>query len=155
MLNYRDSCSFVGWASTKSKRRWRLTQHKHNYFLYAFVAVDYANVIKEHLMQYRKLGNTDIQIPLIGLGTMTWGQQNNLQEACEQMDYALDKGVNFFDAAEMYPVPPRAETTGDTERCIGEWFAQTGKRSEVVLATKVSGRADTRPDWHILEVVHA
>ena len=67
-------------------------------------------------MQYRKLGNTDIQIPLIGLGTMTWGQQNNLQEACEQMDYALDKGVNFFDAAEMYPVPPRAETTGDTER---------------------------------------
>ena len=54
-------------------------------------------------MQYRKLGNTDIQIPLIGLGTMTWGQQNNLQEACEQMDYALDKGVNFFDAAEMYP----------------------------------------------------
>ena len=98
-------------------------------------------------MQYRKLGNTDIQIPLIGLGTMTWGQQNNLQEACEQMDYALDKGVNFFDAAEMYPVPPRAETAGDTERCIGEWFAQTGKRSEVVLATKVSGRADTRPDW--------
>ena len=98
-------------------------------------------------MQYRKLGNTDIQIPLIGLGTMTWGQQNNLQEACEQMDYALGKGVNFFDAAEMYPVPPRAETAGDTERCIGEWLAQTGKRSEVVLATKVSGRADTRPDW--------
>ena len=98
-------------------------------------------------MQYRKLGNTDIQIPLIGLGTMTWGQQNDLQEACEQMDYALNKGVNFFDAAEMYPVPPRAETAGDTERCIGEWFAQTGKRSEVVLATKVSGRADTRPDW--------
>ena len=98
-------------------------------------------------MQYRKLGNTDIKIPLIGLGTMTWGQQNNSQEACEQMDYALNKGVNFFDAAEMYPVPPRAETAGDTERYIGDWFAQTGKRSEVVLATKVSGRADTRPDW--------
>ena len=62
------------------------------------------------------------------------------------MDYAMDKGVDFFDAAEMYPVPPRAETAGDTERSIGQWFAQTGRRSEVTLATKVSGRADTNPD---------
>ena len=98
-------------------------------------------------MKYRKLGNTDIDVPLIGLGTMTWGEQNTLEQACEQMDYALSKGVNFFDAAEMYPVPPRAETAGDTERCIGQWLAQSGKRSEVTLATKVAGRADTRPDW--------
>jgi aryl-alcohol dehydrogenase-like predicted oxidoreductase len=78
---------------------------------------------------------------------MTWGEQNNLQEACEQMDYAVAQGINFFDAAEMYPVPPRPETTGETERCIGEWLTQTGRRSEIVLASKVSGRADTIPDW--------
>ena len=92
-------------------------------------------------MQYRKLGITDIDIPVIGLGTMTWGQQNNLEQACEQMDYALSRGVNFFDVAEMYPVPPRAETSGDTERCIGQWLAQTGRRSDITLATKVSGRS--------------
>jgi aryl-alcohol dehydrogenase-like predicted oxidoreductase len=92
-------------------------------------------------MQYRKLGNTDIDIPVIGLGTMTWGQQNNLEEACQQMDYALTRGVNFFDAAEMYPVPPRAETSGDTERCIGQWLSQTRKRGDIILATKVSGRS--------------
>jgi aryl-alcohol dehydrogenase-like predicted oxidoreductase len=92
-------------------------------------------------MQYRKLGNTDINIPVIGLGTMTWGQQNNLEEACQQMDYALTRGVNFFDAAEMYPVPPRAETSGDTERCIGQWLSQTRKRGDIILATKVSGRS--------------
>lgn len=98
-------------------------------------------------MQYRKLGNTGLDVSLIGLGTMTWGEQNNLQEACEQMDYAVAQGINFFDAAEMYPVPPRPETTGETERCIGQWLTQTGKRSEIVLASKVSGRADTVPDW--------
>ena len=98
-------------------------------------------------MQYRKLGATGIDVPLIGLGTMTWGEQNTVEQACEQMDYSLSRGVNFFDAAEMYPVPPRAETAGDTERCIGQWLSQTDKRSEITLATKVSGRADTRPDW--------
>ena len=87
---------------------------------------------KEYVMQYRKLGSTDIDIPVIGLGTMTWGQQNNLEQACEQMDYALSRGVNFFDVAEMYPVPPRAETSGDTERCIGQWLAQTGRRSDIL-----------------------
>ena len=92
-------------------------------------------------MQYRKLGSTDIDIPVIGLGTMTLGQQNNLDQACEQMDYALSRGVNFFDVAEMYPVPPRAETSGDTERCIGQWLAQTGRRGDITLATKVSGRS--------------
>lgn len=98
-------------------------------------------------MQYKKLGNTDVDVSLIGLGTMTWGEQNTVEQAFEQMDYAVSKGVNFFDAAEMYPVPPKADTAGDTERCIGEWFSQSGKRSEVVLATKVAGRADTKPDW--------
>jgi aryl-alcohol dehydrogenase-like predicted oxidoreductase len=75
---------------------------------------------------------------------MTWGEQNNLQQACEQMDYALSRGVNLFDVAEMYPVPPRPQTVGETERCVGEWLAQTGKRSEVILATKVTGRADQK-----------
>ncbi len=93
-------------------------------------------------MKYRTLGNTELQLSLIGLGTMTWGEQNDLQQACEQMDYAVSRGINFFDAAEMYPVPPRADTVGATERYIGEWFAQSGKRSEVILATKVTGRAD-------------
>ena len=95
-------------------------------------------------MKYRPLGETGLQVPLIGLGTMTWGEQNNLQQACEQMDYALSRGVNLFDVAEMYPVPPRPETVGETERCVGEWLAQTGKRSEVILATKVTGRADQK-----------
>jgi len=95
-------------------------------------------------MQYRPLGKTGIQVPLIGLGTMTWGEQNNVQQACEQMGYALSRGVNLFDVAEMYPVPPRAETVGETERCVGEWFAQTGKRAEITLATKVTGRSDQK-----------
>lgn len=98
-------------------------------------------------MLYKKLGNTGIDVSLIGLGTMTWGEQNNLDEACEQMDYAVTQGVNLFDAAEMYPVPPRAETTGETERYIGEWLSQTGKRADIVLASKVVGRADSAPDW--------
>ena len=98
-------------------------------------------------MLYKKLGNTGIDVSLIGLGTMTWGEQNNLDEACEQMDYAVTQGVNLFDAAEMYPVPPRAETAGETERYIGEWLSQTGKRADIVLASKVVGRADSAPDW--------
>ena len=93
-------------------------------------------------MEYRKLGKTGLDISQICLGTMTWGQQNTLDDAMAQMDYATSKGINFFDAAEMYPVPPRPETQGQTERCIGEWFSATGKRSEVVLATKVAGRSD-------------
>jgi len=75
----------------------------------------------------------------ICLGTMTWGQQNTVAEAHEQIDYALDKGINFIDAAEMYPVPPRAKTQGRTEAYIGEWFAKTGKRDQWILATKATG----------------
>tara|TARA_B100001559_G_C16404674_1_gene577423 strand:+ start:34 stop:1074 length:1041 start_codon:yes stop_codon:yes gene_type:complete len=92
-------------------------------------------------VEYRKLGNTDIDVSVICLGTMTWGQQNTMEEGHEQMDYALDQGVNFFDAAELYPIPPKAETQGKTEECIGSWFKTTGNRENVILATKVAGRS--------------
>ena len=92
-------------------------------------------------MEYRKLGNTDIEVSAICLGTMTWGQQNTIEEGHEQMDYALDQGVNFFDAAELYPIPPMPETQGKTEECIGSWFKKTGNREKVFLASKVAGRS--------------
>jgi len=92
-------------------------------------------------MHYRRLGRTDIEVSAICLGTMTWGEQNTEAEAHDQLDRALDAGVNFIDTAEMYPVPPRAETQGRTERYIGSWLAKGGKRERVVLATKVSGRS--------------
>ena len=90
-------------------------------------------------MDYRPLGRTGLKVSLIGLGTMTWGEQNSEAEAHAQMDRAVAEGVNFFDAAEMYPVPPRAETQGRTEDYIGSWFAKTGRRQDIVLATKVTG----------------
>jgi len=90
-------------------------------------------------MKYKKLGRTDIDVSLICLGTMTWGRQNTEAEGHEQMDYALDQGVNFWDTAEMYAIPPTAETYGKTEEIIGTWFAKTGRREEVVLATKIAG----------------
>ena len=90
-------------------------------------------------MQYRRLGHTDITVSLIGLGTMTWGEQNTEAEAFEQLDYALEQGVNLIDAAEMYPVPPREETQGRTETFIGNWLAARGNRERVVLASKVAG----------------
>ena len=93
-------------------------------------------------MKYKTLGDSGIDVSLICLGTMTWGEQNTENEAFQQMDYALDYGVNFWDAAEMYPVPTIAETSGDTERCIGNWFEKNGRRDEVILATKVTGRSD-------------
>jgi aryl-alcohol dehydrogenase-like predicted oxidoreductase len=98
-------------------------------------------------MQYRKLGGTDIDVSAICLGTMTWGEQNTLDEALEQMDYAVTEGVNFFDTAEMYPVPPKAQTQGRTEECVGEWFARRGKRQQVILATKVAGRSGPLGDF--------
>lgn len=90
-------------------------------------------------MKYRKLGHTDIEISLIGLGTMTWGEQNTESEAHEQLDFALAHGVNLVDAAEMYPVPPKPETQGRTETYIGTWLAKTGRRKDIVLTSKVSG----------------
>jgi len=90
-------------------------------------------------VNYKKLGNTDIDVSTICLGTMTWGEQNTQAEGFEQMDYALSQGVNFWDTAELYAIPPKESTYGKTEEVIGNWFEKTKKRSEVVLATKVSG----------------
>ena len=101
-------------------------------------------------MQYHKLGNTDIDVSAICLGTMTWGQQNTREQAFEQMDYALTQGVNFFDTAELYAIPPRAETYGRTEEMIGEWLQARGTREQLVLASKMAGPGE---DWvtHIRE----
>ena len=90
-------------------------------------------------MNYKKLGNTDIDVSTICLGTMTWGEQNSEAEGFEQMDYALENGVNFWDTAEIYSIPPKAETFGDTEKIIGNWFKQSKKRNKVILASKVCG----------------
>jgi len=90
-------------------------------------------------MNYRKLGNTDIDVSTICLGTMTWGQQNTMEEGFEQMDYALENGINFFDSAEMYPSPSKKETYGDTERIIGNWFIKKKIRNKIILASKISG----------------
>ncbi len=92
-------------------------------------------------MNYKKLGNTDLNVSTICLGTMTWGEQNTQDEAFEQMDFALDQGVNFWDTAELYSVPPKEETFGHTEIIIGNWFKDRNKREKVVLATKVAGPA--------------
>ena len=90
-------------------------------------------------MNFRKLGNTDIDVSTICLGTMTWGEQNSQEDAFKQMNYALDKNVNFWDTAEIYSVPPRKETFGSTEKIIGEWFLKSKKRNKVILASKVAG----------------
>jgi len=93
-------------------------------------------------MEYRKLGRTDIDVSLVCLGTMTWGEQNTQSEGHEQMDYAVSQGVNFFDVAEMYPISPRKETYAETERIIGNWFEGRKKRDDVILASKVLGAGD-------------
>ena len=90
-------------------------------------------------MNFKKLGNTDIKVSTICLGTMTWGEQNNQKDALEQMDYAVDQGINFFDTAELYAVPMKPETRGKTSQIIGEWFLKSKKRNKVILADKVAG----------------
>ncbi|MDA8699230.1 aldo/keto reductase [Flavobacteriaceae bacterium] len=90
-------------------------------------------------MKYTTLPGTDIKVSKICLGTMTFGNQNTEQEGFDQMDLSLDQGVNFFDTAELYPVPANATTQGETERIMGNWFQKTGNRSKVVLATKAAG----------------
>lgn len=90
-------------------------------------------------MQLRQLGRTDLQVSALCLGTMTWGEQNDQQEAFAQLDRAKAAGINFIDTAEMYPVPPRAETYATTERYIGEYFKARGGRNDWVLASKVAG----------------
>lgn len=96
-------------------------------------------------MKYNTLGVTGLEVSLICLGTMTFGEQNTEAEAFDQMDFATANGVNFFDTAELYAVPPRAETYGRTEEIIGNWFAKTGKRKDVILASKVVGAAGHLP----------
>ncbi len=92
-------------------------------------------------MKYRHLGKTDIRVSEICLGTMTWGEQNSETDACEQLDYALERGVNFIDTAEIYSVPTRKATYGKTETYIGNWLSRRQKRDDLILATKVAGRS--------------
>jgi len=92
-------------------------------------------------MQYRKLGRTDLEVSVICLGSMTWGEQNSESEAHTQIEYALDAGVNFVDVAEMYPVPPKEETQGRTEEYVGTWLKASGRRDDIILASKVTGRS--------------
>ena len=90
-------------------------------------------------MKYRSLGRTTISVSELCLGTMTWGEQNTQDEAFAQIDRAAEHGINFMDAAEMYPVPPRPETYGQTERIIGNYFKKRGNRDQWILTSKVAG----------------
>ncbi len=89
-------------------------------------------------MEYRKLGRTDLEISAIGLGTMTWGFQNTEADGFAQMDYAIEQGINFFDTAEMYAIPPSADTYGTTETIIGNWLTSRQTRDQVILASKIT-----------------
>jgi aryl-alcohol dehydrogenase (NADP+) len=101
-------------------------------------------VDSEPAMQYQTLPGTDMKVSKVCLGTMTWGQQNSEAEAHEQLDYALAQGINFIDTAEMYPVPPNAQTQGRTEKYLGAWLARQ-QRDRLYVATKVAGPG--RRDW--------
>ena len=98
-------------------------------------------------MKYRKLGNTNIDVSVICLGTMTYGEQNTQKEGFLQMDYALDRGINFFDTAELYAVMPRRETYGKTEEIIGNWFKERKNRHKVILASKIASKSDDGLEW--------
>lgn len=98
-------------------------------------------------MEYRKIPRSELDVSVICLGTMTWGEQNSEAEGHGQMDYALEQGVNFFDTAEMYPVPPVAETCHRTETIIGNWFEARKNRDKVILASKAVG-----PGPHITHI---
>jgi aryl-alcohol dehydrogenase-like predicted oxidoreductase len=93
-------------------------------------------------MKYTYLPNTKIKVSKICLGTMTYGNQNSIKESEEQMDYALENGVNFFDTAELYPVPASAERYADTEKIIGAWMKKKSSRDKIILATKIAGPGD-------------
>ena len=90
-------------------------------------------------MKFRKLGNTNLNVSLICLGTMTWGTQNSEKDAFEQMDYSIDQGINFFDTAELYSVPPTKDSYGKTETMIGNWFEKRKNRDKIILASKIAG----------------
>ena len=94
-------------------------------------------------MEFRKLGNTNLDVSLICLGTMTWGKQNDQNQAFEQMNYSVNQGINFFDTAEMYSIPPKEKTYGETEKIIGNWFKERKNREKIILATKISGPGPT------------
>ena len=98
-------------------------------------------------MKYRKLGNTNIDVSVICLGTMTFGEQNTQEEAFDQMDYSVEKGVNFFDTAELYAVMPRKETYGKTEEIIGNWFKVKKNRHKIILASKVASKSVGGLQW--------
>lgn len=96
-------------------------------------------------MQYKPLGRTDIKVSLLCLGTMTWGEQNSEAEGHAQLDYAVAAGINFIDTAELYPVPPRAETQGHTESILGTWLKKRKDRDRLIIATKICAAADWIP----------
>ena len=98
-------------------------------------------------MNFKKLGNTDIDVSTICLGTMTWGEQNSEKDAFEQMDYAFEQNVNFWDTAEIYAIPPKESTYGKTEEIIGNWFKEKKNREKVFLASKVASKASNDLSW--------
>ncbi len=103
-------------------------------------------------MQYKKLGNLDRNVSIVSLGTMTFGEQNSEEESHRIMDYAYEKGINFFDTAEMYPVYPKQETSGNSERIIGKWLKEKNNRKKVIIGTKIasnnpSGIGATKLHW--------
>jgi aryl-alcohol dehydrogenase-like predicted oxidoreductase len=115
-------------------------------------------------MKYKKLGDSSLEVSELCLGSMTWGEQNTENQAHEQIDYALDRGINFIDTAEMYPVPPKEATQGLTESYIGSWLLANGGRDRFILATKVAGPAAWLPHLrggprldrrHIIEALEA
>jgi aryl-alcohol dehydrogenase-like predicted oxidoreductase len=91
------------------------------------------------MISMNRLGKTGLYVPELCLGTMTFGEQNTAEDAFAQMDMALNAGLFFWDTAEMYPVPPQAQTQGATEQIIGQWLRRTGRRNDIVLATKIAG----------------
>ncbi len=93
-------------------------------------------------MQYRRLGNTDLMVSVICLGTMTWGEQNTEAEAQAQLNYAVEQGINFIDTAELYAIPPKSETYGLTEQHLGNWLKISGLRDKLIIATKVTGPSE-------------
>jgi aryl-alcohol dehydrogenase-like predicted oxidoreductase len=93
-------------------------------------------------MRYRKLGTSDLSVSVVCLGTMTFGEQNSQQDGFDQMDYALERGVNFFDTAELYAVMPRKETYGKTEEILGNWFQEKKNRDKIILASKIASKSD-------------
>ena len=93
-------------------------------------------------MEYRKLGTTDLEVSVICLGTMNWGEQNTEEDAHQQLDYAIEQNINFIDTAELYPIPPNPESQGRTETYIGNWLKNKKNRNELIIASKVVGRSD-------------